>query len=113
MCVDERLLRVLSMNVQRTNDRIAWTRVTHTSKHGVTLRDMIAALGNPDKAAALSAFSYWGAAINGVPMMRVALAIVLPVCAAIIWGMFISPKARIPTGIYGRVGLGLITCIVA
>jgi uncharacterized membrane protein YkgB len=27
--------------------------------------------------------------------------------------MFISPKARIPTGIYGRTGLGLVVFIVA
>jgi len=45
--------------------------------------------------------------------MRVALAIALPVFVAIIWGIFISPKATIPTGIYGRAGLGLIVFAVA
>jgi hypothetical protein len=63
--------------------------------------------------AALSAFGYWGATVNGAPMVRVTPAIVLLAYVAIIWGMFISPKARIPTGTYGRAGLGLIVFLVA
>jgi hypothetical protein len=63
--------------------------------------------------AALATFGYWGATVNKVPMVRVTLAIVLPACVAIIWGMFISPKARIQTGTYGRAGLGLIVFLGA
>jgi hypothetical protein len=43
--------------------------------------------------AALAAFGLWGASIGG-GATAVALAIVLPLVAAVLWGMFAAPKAR-------------------
>jgi hypothetical protein len=62
---------------------------------------------------ALAALAYWGATIASARAVRIVLAIVLPVIMAVVWGLFISPKARIPTGVAGRAGLGLIMFRVA
>ena len=44
---------------------------------------------------------------------RIALAIALPFIVAVMWGMFISPKARVPTGPLGRAVLGLLVFLLA
>jgi hypothetical protein len=63
--------------------------------------------------AALAAFGYWGATLRASGALRAGLAIVLPLAVAILWGLFISPKARYSTGRPGQVGLGLIVFLVA
>ncbi|HEX7979614.1 MAG TPA: DUF2568 domain-containing protein [Gemmatimonadaceae bacterium] len=45
--------------------------------------------------------------------MRGLLAIVGPLAIALLWGLFISPKARYSTGRPGQVGLGLFVFLVA
>ncbi|HEX6535857.1 MAG TPA: YrdB family protein [Gemmatimonadaceae bacterium] len=63
--------------------------------------------------AALAAVAYWGATAPAGRPARVALAIAAPVLVAIAWGMFISPKARIPTGLLGRGILGFVVFTLA
>ena len=63
--------------------------------------------------AALAAVAYWGATTAAGLVTRVGLAIALPSLVAVVWGLFISPKARIPTGPFGRAFLGLIVFLVA
>ena len=62
---------------------------------------------------ALAAVAYWGATMSSAHILRVALAIAAPATVALIWGIFISPKARIPTGLYGRAILGFVVFSVA
>jgi hypothetical protein len=56
---------------------------------------------------------YWGATLCGSVALRTLLAIVIALGVALVWGLFISPKARYPTGRPGQVGLGLIVFLVA
>jgi cytochrome b len=44
--------------------------------------------------AALAAVGWWGWRSGGSTLGRVALAVVLPVAVAVVWGLFIAPKAR-------------------
>lgn len=62
---------------------------------------------------ALVAFGYWGATLRASVALRTLLAIVIPLGVALVWGLFISPKARYSTGRPGQVGLGLIVFLVA
>ena len=62
---------------------------------------------------ALGAFSYWGATARASGALRAALAVILPLIVALLWGLFISPKARYSTGRAGQVGLGVIVFLVA
>ena len=62
---------------------------------------------------ALAAFGYWGATLRGSVALRALLVIVLPPAVALLWGLFVSPKARYSTGRPGQVGLGLIVFLVA
>lgn len=63
--------------------------------------------------ASLAAFGYWGATVRASGALRALLAIALPLAVALVWGLFISPKARYSTGRPGQVGLGLIVFLVA
>jgi hypothetical protein len=45
--------------------------------------------------------------------LRAILAVAVPVAVGVIWSLFISPKARIPSGRLGRAGLGLIVFLAA
>ena len=63
--------------------------------------------------AALAAFAYWGATLSASSLSRIAAALALPVAVGVIWGLFISPKARVPTGRLGRAGLGLVVFLAA
>lgn len=63
--------------------------------------------------AALAIFAYWGATLRAALAVRVIVAVLIPVAIAVIWGVFISPKARIPTGRLGRAGLGLVVFLGA
>jgi hypothetical protein len=63
--------------------------------------------------ASLAAFAYWGATLPRSFPTRVAIAVGLPLIVAIFWGVFVSPKARIPTGRFGRAGLGLVVFLAS
>jgi hypothetical protein len=63
--------------------------------------------------AALGAFAYWGATSRAPAGVRVALAVIAPLAIAVLWGAFISPKARFSTGRIGQAGLGLVVFIAA
>jgi len=63
--------------------------------------------------ASLGAFGYSGATARASGALRALLAIALPLAVALLWGLFISPKARYSTGRPGQVGLGLIVFLVA
>lgn len=62
---------------------------------------------------ALIAVGYWGWSASMRPFARAALAVVVPVVVAVVWGLFISPKARFPAGLVGRAILGLLVFLVA
>ena len=62
---------------------------------------------------ALGAAGYWGATVPGGRPIKTALAIGAPVAVALVWGVFISPKALIPTGRYGRAILGFVVFSLA
>ena len=62
---------------------------------------------------ALAATAYWGATTATGHISQIALALALPSLVAILWALFISPKARIPTGPFGRAFLGLIVFLIA
>ena len=62
---------------------------------------------------ALAAGAYWGATAPTSGAIRLFLAIAAPAAIALLWGLFISPKARFPTGLYGRGGLGFVVFSVA
>jgi hypothetical protein len=63
--------------------------------------------------ASLAAFGYWGATLRTTGALRASLAIAIPLAVALLWGLFISPKARYSTGRPGQVGLGLLVFLVA
>lgn len=63
--------------------------------------------------AALIVFSYWGWTLQSSTATRAAAALLIPLLVAGLWGMFIAPKARVPTGRLGRAGLGLVVFLGA
>lgn len=63
--------------------------------------------------ATLAIVGFWGATVQGSAAWRWTLAVVLPLGIATFWGVFVSPKARVPTGRLGRAGLGLLVFIIA
>lgn len=63
--------------------------------------------------AALAAFGYWGATVRAPGAIRALLAIGIPLVVALLWGLFISPKARYSTGRPGQVGLGLVVFLAS
>lgn len=63
--------------------------------------------------ASLAAFGYFGGTIVARPWMRTLAAVALPALVALFWGIFVSPKARIPTGHVGRALLGLVVFLAA
>jgi len=62
---------------------------------------------------ALGIFAYWGATRTASVLLRTAFAIGCPLSVAVFWGLFVSPKARVPTGRVGRAGLGLLVFLGA
>lgn len=61
----------------------------------------------------LAIVAYWGATLEASPARRWTAALVLPLMIAFFWGVFVSPKARIPTGRLGQAGLGLVVFLLA
>lgn len=45
---------------------------------------------------ALAALGYWGFQAGQSLVVKIALAIISPLLAAVIWGMFVAPKASVP-----------------
>jgi hypothetical protein len=43
--------------------------------------------------AALAALGYWGFQVGAGPLARVALGVGAPLIAAVVWGLFVAPKA--------------------
>jgi hypothetical protein len=62
---------------------------------------------------ALAGVAYWGGTTATGRVSRIGLAIALPSIVAVVWALFISPKARIPTGAFGRAFLVLIVFLLA
>ncbi len=62
---------------------------------------------------ALGAVGYWGWTLRGPMPLRAAAALGAPVALAVLWGIFISPRGRVPTGPAGQAGLGWVVFVVA
>ncbi len=45
---------------------------------------------------ALGAVGYWGFAVGGNPVAKLALGLGAPLLAATVWGLFVAPKAAFP-----------------
>lgn len=61
----------------------------------------------------LAAFGYWGWTVRGGLALRLVAAVGMPVLAATLWGLFISPRARFSTGLVGQAALGLVVFLGA
>lgn len=46
--------------------------------------------------AALAAYGYWGYRLEAPLIARVALLLALPIGVALVWGLFLAPKAQYP-----------------
>jgi hypothetical protein len=44
---------------------------------------------------ALGALCYWGVSVGGGPVMKTALGLGTPLCAAVLWGLFAAPRAPV------------------
>jgi hypothetical protein len=53
---------------------------------------------------ALVALGYWGVSIGGGPVAKIALGLGAPLFAAVLWGLFASPRAPVSVPL---VGLGV------
>lgn len=62
---------------------------------------------------ALASATYWGATLEVNRPWRVLAAVVAPGLIALFWGLFVSPKARVPTGRWGPPGLGFFVFTLA
>ena len=63
--------------------------------------------------AALAALGYWGATASASPAVRAVLGVGAPVVAAVFWGMFVAPRARIVLSSPVRMGLGFVVFAAA
>lgn len=63
--------------------------------------------------ATLAASALWGATLDGPLPLRMAASAGVPVAIALLWGAFVSPKARFSTGRGGQSGLGLLIFLSA
>lgn len=61
----------------------------------------------------LGAFGYIGYALTTTTGMRYALAVVLPLAAATVWGLFIAPKAQLPLPLPARIAAELMLFAIA
>ena len=57
--------------------------------------------------ALLAALSIWGADAGATRFLSAILAVAAPLAAAILWGAFVSPKARVLIGWQARLGVEL------
>ena len=63
--------------------------------------------------AAVVAFGYWGFKVGGGTLARVALGIGLPILVAVVWGLFVAPRAVIPLPRPVTFALGLAILLLA
>ncbi|MCM3628427.1 YrdB family protein [Paenibacillus glycanilyticus] len=64
--------------------------------------------------AALVVFGYWGYQLRSAEVFRILLAVAAPLAVAILWGLFLSPKASVPIFTYPvRTALKLVVFLVA
>jgi hypothetical protein len=61
---------------------------------------------------ALAALGYWGGTTGYGVAARIALAIALPLAAAMFWGTFVAPRARVilSTGVRMALGFAVFAC---
>jgi hypothetical protein len=57
--------------------------------------------------ALLAALGVWGAHAGATGFLSDTLAVAAPLAAVILWGAFVSPKARVPAGWQARLGVEL------
>jgi hypothetical protein len=62
---------------------------------------------------ALAALAVWGAHAGASRVAALALAILAPLLAAVAWGLFVSPKARIRAPKLMRLGVELAVFLAA
>ena len=62
---------------------------------------------------ALAAVGYWGGTVPAGAAARTVLAIGLPCLVATFWGLFVSPKAPVRSGLMGRAVLGFVVFAAA
>lgn len=59
-------------------------------------------------------FSYWGYHINAGVAVKIIMAVAIPLVIAILWGLFLAPKASLPIISYPiRTVLKLVVFVVA
>ncbi|MBD3919280.1 YrdB family protein [Paenibacillus sp. PR3] len=64
--------------------------------------------------AAMIAFGYWGYHIETAGVVKVGLAIAVPLVVIVMWGMFLAPKASYPVFAYPtRSALKLLVFVLA
>ena len=65
--------------------------------------------------AALVTLGYWGATATDGTAARVLLGVGLPLAAAVFWGAFVAPRARVvlPTAVRMALGLAVFACAAA
>ena len=56
----------------------------------------------------LVALAYWGASLDAEIMLRIIAAVVAPLSAALVWGTFVAPKARIRVEDPARLAIELV-----
>lgn len=64
---------------------------------------------------ALTALGWWGATVRAALPVRLALAVAAPLAAALFWGAFVAPRARVvlPTTVRMLLGLGVFALAAA
>ncbi|TCM96378.1 uncharacterized protein DUF2568 [Paenibacillus sp. BK033] len=64
--------------------------------------------------AAFVVFGYWGYQLQSVKMISILLAVATPLVLAVLWGMFLSPKASVAIFTYPvRTALKLVVFLAA
>lgn len=58
--------------------------------------------------AALAGLAYWGFTLDRSLLWRILLGVGTPLLAAVVWGTFVSPKARIPLREPGRFAVEVV-----
>ena len=57
---------------------------------------------------ALAALFYWGMRVGGGPFASIVLGLGAPLLAAVVWGLFAAPRARVPLPLAGRLAVELV-----
>lgn len=88
------------------------SKTIHHPKKGVRAHDFFKSFHSGltflSELAALAAFGYWGFRLPRGIFLKLFLGIGTPLTVAVIWGMFIAPKAAFPAGLPIRILLKVI-----